>query len=204
MMKKDEREVLTRKRIAEQLVWKVKSSILSSAIVCGAGALLLTLLCRAFMMGWEPKAPGVLAWLAVVPFLIGFVFSLVRSLLRLGMIRRGEFMVEEDVLLDVETDRLNRWSAFFSGDYSIWNRLLSGRVYSQDCYEHIFYFESGRRFVANAAAYRGTRLEAVADFSMAGDVFFLVVYQDASQKIVLLYSSKIYRYQEREQTPSPW
>jgi len=203
-MKNDEREVLTRKRIAEQLVREVKSSIMNSAIVCGAGALLLTLLCRAFIMGWESKAPGGLAWLAVVPFLIGFVFSLVRSLSQLGKIRRGEFVVAEDILLDVQADQLNRRRAFFSGDYSIWNRLLSGRVYSQDCYEHIFYFESGRRFVANAAAYRGTRLEAVADFSMAGDAFFLVTYADAPQKIVLLYSAKIYRYQENEQTPSYW
>ena len=102
----------------------------------------------------------------------------------------------------------NIWQAFLFGEMfdlaNIWNYLFTGKIFDPEYYEHIFQFESGRRFVANAAAYRGTRLEAVADFSMAGDVFFLVVYQDAPQKIVLLYSSKIYRYQEREQTPSPW
>lgn len=203
-MKNDEREVLTRKRIAEQLVREVKSSILSSAIVCGAGALLLTLLCRAFMMGWESKAPGGLAWLAVVPWVIVFIVSSVRSFSQFGKIRRGEFMVVEDVLTDVETDRLNRRRAFLFGEYSIWNHLLFGRGYDHSCYEHIFAFESGRRFVTTASVDRNTRLETVAEFSMSGDTFFLAVYQDEPQKIVLLYSSKIYRYQEREQTPSPW
>ena len=193
---KDERELLTRQRISERLAWEAKHSVLGNAIACGALTLFLVIHCCLLI----PKTYAALAWLAVLPGVIGFIPPSVRSLSQLGKVRRGEFAIVEDSLIDVRTDQLNKKRAFFFGDFSIWNKLLLGRGYSYDCYEHVFQFKSGRRFVANAQTYRGTRLETVADFSMAGDIFFLVIYQDDPQKIVLLYSSKIYRYQERENT----
>ena len=191
---KDERELLTRKRIAAQLAWEAKHSVLGAAIVCAIGALLLTVFCRLVI----PKAHAAWSYLAILPCLAAFMITFTHSLLLLGMIRRGEFVVAEDRLVDVQTDRLNKRSAVLYGDYSIWNQIFFGRGYSRDCYEHIFQFESGRRFVANAQTYHGTRLETVAEFSMPGDTFFLVMYEDKPQKIVLLYSAKIYRYQEGE------
>ena len=197
---KDERELLTRKRIAERLAWEAKHSILGTLIVCGMAALLLTILVRLII----PRTYAALAWLAVVPCLIAFTLSLVRSLMQLDKIRREKFIVVEDILIDVQTDQLNRRRAFLSGEFrdpsNIWNLVFGNRWYDRDCYEHIFQFQSGRRFVANAHTYHGTRLETVAEFSMRGDTFFLVMYENAPKKIVLLYSSKIYRYTEEHST----
>ena len=193
---KDERELLTKSKIAEQLAWEVQRTILSAAILCVITSLLLPLLCRLLMMLLESKAPGALAWLAALPGLILFTISVTRSLMQLGKARRGEFLVVEDVLTDVQADRLNRRRAFLYGDSSLWNRVLFGRWYDLSCYEHIFSFQSGRRYIATAQEYQGSRLETVADFSLPGDTFILAVYEDAPQKIVLLFSAKIYRYAE--------
>ena len=39
--------------------------------------------------------------------------------------------------------------------------------------KHIFHFQSGKTFIANAEEYKNTRLGTVARFSSGGDVFFL-------------------------------
>ena len=55
--------------------------------------------------------------------------------------------------------------------------------------------ETEKEIIANSGEYRNTRLGASADFSIAGDVFYTVCYNDSPQKIVWMYSSKTYRYQ---------
>ena len=61
-------------------------------------------------------------------------------------------------------------------------------------FRHIFKFKSGKIFVANAEEYKNTRLDTAAEFSLRGDNFYLVFYNDSPNKIILLFSSKTYNY----------
>ena len=48
--------------------------------------------------------------------------------------------------------------------------------------------------MVNCGEVKNSRLDTVAKFSLAGDVFYLVCYADSPEKVVLLYASKIYDY----------
>lgn len=81
--------------------------------------------------------------------------------------------------------------------FSLWRGIVnSGSGYGRrkdDC-EHIFEFESGKRFVVGASRYGNTGIDATAEFSLEGDRFFLVYYNDAPDKLIFIFSAKIYNY----------
>lgn len=62
--------------------------------------------------------------------------------------------------------------------FSLWRGIVnSGSGYGRrkdDC-EHIFEFESGKRFVVGASRYGNTGIDATAEFSLEGDRFFLFI-----------------------------
>ena len=76
------------------------------------------------------------------------------------------------------------------------NRLIT--MASLLCLRHVFEFKSGKKFVANVEEYKNTRLGVAAQFSMAGDSFFVVSYDNSPDKIILLFSSKTYTYKDND------
>ena len=63
-------------------------------------------------------------------------------------------------------------------------------------HDHVFKFESGKTFVANSAEYQTTHLDTAAQVSSKGDSYITVFYNDAPDKIILLYSTKMFVYKE--------
>lgn len=180
---KDEREILTRELIRQKLTHEAKRVMLTSLFTLIFGSLFIGLVYFMLLMAFSsnPALPKIITAITFTALALCCAFLTVRGALQLGKIRRGEFTVLEDVLLEVKEDRIN-----------VLRALISGRIFDKDSYEHIFKFKSGKTFVANSGEYRNTRLGASAGFSMPGDVFYTVFYNDAPDKIVWFYSSKTY------------
>jgi len=184
---KDERELLTREIVAEKLAGSAKHSMIGSVLllilgIVGFGILLLmdSMMNDSIGISLTVIVDCVLLAACVIVCVCFFA----RGAKRLIRARRGDFTVIDDVLSDVKEDQL-----------SIGQMILTGRIHDRMNYRHVLYFESGRKFVANSEEYRHTRLEAAVRFSLPGDVFHLVCYNDDPKKIILLFASKIYRYQ---------
>ena len=183
---KDEREILTRQTILNKLVYEAKRSIVGSLLMCGLGLVLFGI------MSFILLTPSYLTMVTklivgILPsffYFIACAFFFIRALLSMNKAKRGEFTVVEDVLTEIKDNEL-----------SILRFLLYGRRYRLKAYlYHVFKFRSGKMFIANAEEYKNTRLGAAAEFSMPGDIFYLVFYNDNPNKIVLLFSSKTYAY----------
>jgi len=59
-------------------------------------------------------------------------------------------------------------------------------------------FLSGKRFVIGSEQSRNTHLSAAAGFSLPGDAFLLVSFNAFPDKVVWIYSCKIYHYKTAE------
>ena len=103
--------------------------------------------------------------------------------------KRGNFTVVEDILTEVKDNQFNLIQLIMYGGR---HTLLGNKAHLR----HVFQFESGKTFIANAEEYKNTRLGVAAQFSMPGDTFFIVCYNDAPSKIILLFSSKTYTYKD--------
>lgn len=182
---RDEREVLTREIISQKLIREAKRSMVGSVLMLLLGALALGML-HVMSLYASPSVSSiaVIAEIVLDAIFVGAcIFFFVRGALRMSKARHGEFSVVEDSLLDIQEDR-----------FSLWQMLLTGRIFDRSNYVHIFKFQSGKKVVVNSDEYQNTGLDAAAKFSLPGDTFFLVFYKDSPEKIVLLYSSKIYNY----------
>lgn len=179
---KDKREILTREIIKQKLIQEAKRSMIGAVLIFALGSLIFGML-HIVVISASRLVPLVVESILFAIFVIAGVFFFMRGVLHVIKARHGEFSVLEDILSDVKDDR-----------FSIWRMFLTGRIFDQSNYEHIFTFASGKKFVANSSEYKNTSLDATAKFSLLGDTFFLVYYNGAPDKIVLLYSSKLYSY----------
>ena len=177
---KDDREILTREHISKKLIRDSKITMLRSVVYFVLGALVWELL---FFKFPPDKLFTFLKTLVFLGLVVACLFFFVRGALRASWARRGEFEVKEDILTEVKEAK-----------FSIWQMLLSGQIFSRFNYNHIFRFRSGKRFVANCAEHVKTSVNAAAGFSLVGDTFFLVSYINDPQKILWIYSTKIYNY----------
>ena len=186
---KDEREVLTRELVSQKLKREAKRTMFGALMTFILGSIFFGLVSLMVLAVSKPGsiAPAVVSSVLFSALAVYCVVMLILAAIKLGKTGRGEFTVYEDVLVEIKDDQLNVFLA-----------LLSGRIFDKDSYEHIFKFESGKTFVANSGEYRNTRLGASADFSLPGDVFYTVFYNDSPNKIVWFYSSKSYRYKAAE------
>lgn len=185
MTGKDERRVLTRESIAEKLVYEAKRQLVGCAMVFALGVIVFGMMFFALGLAKGTEVPRV----AVAVFFFGLAvycaWVFIRQISRIGKAKRGEFSIHQDVLESVSDDRPN-----------IWNILLSRRWFDQTNFEHIFVFKSGKRFVANSGESKNTSIDATARFSIAGDTFILVSYYDAPEKIIFIFSEKLYCYKK--------
>ncbi len=199
---KDERELLTRELVARKLMRDSGSSVITSILLFFLASLLSGMMYALFS-----SLSDLLAALVVgIPFAavtIVFAFFVIRDVLQRRKARHGKFSIVEDELVEMHEDRFSiRQTLLYGNRINIWHILLNKRLFARSSYEHVFQFKSGKRFVANSEAYQNTRLETAAQFSMPGDTFYIVTYEDAPDKIVWLYSTKIYRYQATDRTTS--
>lgn len=186
---KDEREILTQQIILKKLTWETKRSIVNSLLIF----LLSGLLCGTFSLllavGLPPNA-GIVKFIPLIlfmPVVMTCAFSFVRSLLRMHKANCGNFTVAEDVLTEIKD---NEFSFIQLIRYGGKHTLLGNKSHLR----HVFQFESGKTFIANVEEYKNSRLSIAAEFSIPGDRFFLVFYNDSPNKIILLFSSKTYNY----------
>ena len=182
---KDEREIITPEQVTLKLKREAQRSMLGALMTFIFGSIFCGLVSLMVLAGSKPGSavPAIVASIQFSALAVYCVIIVIIAAIKLGKISRGEFTVSEEVLIEVKDNQLNLFLA-----------LISGRLFNKDNYEHIFRFVSGKVFVANSGEYRNTRLGAAADFSMPGDVFYTVFYNDSPSKIVWIYSSKTYIY----------
>ena len=178
---RDEREILTRALVIKKLKFEAQRPMVTAGLIFFTGTILFAI---PFLIASSLVTKILVAVLYALPMILCAI-SCIRSLIRLGKISRGEFTVEEDVLTEVKDHQLSIWRLIVYGG---WHSLMGDKSHLQ----HVFQFQSGKRFVANAEEYKNARLGTAAEFSMPGDVFYIVSYNDSPDKPVLLFSSKIY------------
>ena len=190
---KDEREILTREIILQKLARSAKRSMIGAFIMLVLGALMLGML--HLMSRYASPSSSDLTVIAEIALDLAFVgacvFFFARGALRMHKARRGDFSIVEDFLLEVQDDR-----------FSLREMLLTGSLISPSNYVHVFRFQSGKRAVISSGGNQTNTLDTTARISLPGDRFILVVYNDAPEKIVLLYSTKLYTYSQGNGTPS--
>ena len=175
---KDQREALTRDHIAKKLTRESKHTMLRSVLFFILGALFQGVLFMAYAPSKDIRS------LAFGGLGAACIFFFGRAVLRIIAVRHGKFDVVEDTLSEIKESRFNLLRA-----------LLSKVLFSRSNYDHIFRFESGKRFVANCGELVNTGVDVAANFSMVGDTFYLVSYSYNPKKILWIYSTKIYNYE---------
>jgi uncharacterized membrane protein YdcZ (DUF606 family) len=185
---KDERRPLNRKIMHEKLIYEAKRSIVGSLLILFLSSVVYGMLCLVLTMGLPSTRPIlIIAWIAGGLFGICYLVYLVRGVLALVKAQSASFTVAEESLVGVETDQFS------------WHKLLISfnlrQFFQGRHFNYIFLFESGKKFVADSGEYQNTHLDTAAKYSLEGDRFFVVTYDDAPDKIVLLFSAKTYQYQ---------
>ena len=189
-MKKDEREILTRQTILNKLVYEAKRSMVGSLLMCVLGAVIFGMMSLLLLTpSYVTIATKLIVGILIALYCIACAFFFIRAILRMIKAKRGNFTVVEDILTEVKDNQFNLIQLIMYGGR---HTLLGNKAHLR----HVFQFESGKTFIANAEEYKNTRLGTAAQFSSPGDIFFLVFYNDSPNKIILLFSSKTYNYKD--------
>lgn len=185
---KDEREILTREDVRQKLIREAKRSMVEAVLIAAPTlmffALLFWMLSLTTLPLWAIWGIDVI-W-ACIPLILCTV-SFVRSAKRMSKARRDEFTVTEDTLTDVKDNQLRPIQLIIFEDF---HTLLGNKTHLY----YVFKFESGKTLTLNVAEYQNTRPGSAASFSLPGDRFYLVFYNDAPQTVIWIYSSKIFNY----------
>lgn len=190
---KDEREVLTRQTVVQKLKYESQRSMVGALMTLVLGGMffgMLSLLC-AFGLSAELNMLKLLPLIFYIPVLIVCAVIFARALARMLKAQRGEFTVTQECLTAVKDNQLSLMQLIVYGGI---HTLLGNKAHLN----HVFEFESGKKFIANVEEYKNTRLDTAARFSLEGDSFYLVYYNDTPDKIVLLFSSKAYNYKDND------
>ena len=184
---KDERRVLTREIVQDKLKYEAKRSIVGCVLVMGMGLFVFGIGYLLLLIALSPLHPAMIFWAAAGGiWLIICLVRMAKGVKLLMKTKPDSFTVTEDRLLEVEANKFNLWSYIWMLDVTPF--LTRSNFY------HVFIFESEKTFIANSAEYRYTHLDTAANYSQAGDHFFVVTYNDAPDKIVLLFSDKTHQY----------
>ena len=190
---KDEKEILTRDSIQKKLIHEAKRAIIGPALLLLLGAFVYGIMFLALIApSWDSKL--FLIFIAV-PFAILAIILIIRMIkgfAQLGKARRGEFSIVEDRLTRMEDHKFRFWRFLLRFDLRAPVMSFIRKPY----YEHVFHFASGKQFVIDAYEYENTHIGTVAQFSQTGDELILVSYDDAPEKIIMLFSPKIYNYKK--------
>ena len=186
----DEREVLTKQIVSKKLIYESKRSMVGALLICILDAIFfgmfkLTILNHPYVT----DVTRLTANLLQIPICGVCVFLFIRAIVNISKVKRGAFTVAKDVLADIKDHQFSLKQLVLYGGRDI---LLGSKAHLR----HVFKFESGKVFIANAEEYKNTRLATAAEFSLPGDIFFLVFYNDSPNKIILLFSAKTHNYKD--------
>ena len=186
---KDERTIITYASVQKKLFREATRSIVGSAsILIMGGIFFLMLYLIADSALPKPFAPLIVGIPAAI-LLIVCLFGGIKGLVQLLRAQGGNFTVLEDELRTMESNKfsLARFLLTFPNVFP---------TNTKAWHDHVFIFESGKTFVANSAEYQTTHLDTAAQVSSKGDSYITVFYNDAPDKIILLYSTKMFVYKE--------
>lgn len=188
---KDEREILTRAIVQQKLIRKEKRDIIGNALLLLLGAFVYGFMFLLLLIpSWDAKLFLIFvaipfALLSIIP-----IIHIIKGCVKLGKARRGAFSVTEDSLSKMEDFKFSFWKFLLRFDM----RTPVMSFIKKPYYEHVFQFESGKKFVIDAYEYENTHMGTVAQFSQMGDKLIVAFYNDTPERIVLLFSPKIYHY----------
>ena len=190
---KDEREILTRDIIQKKLIQKTKYAITGAALILIPVSIVFALLYLLSCGITSPTSfPSVFLLVAFAGFAIIFGIDMVRGAIYLGKARRGEFSITQESLVKMEDHKFSFWQFLLRFDLQYPIRSLIHRPY----FNHIFEFESGKKYVVNADEYKETHINTAAQISHVGETLIVVCYNDTPEHIVTLFSPKVYQYKE--------
>ena len=189
---RDEREILTRQIISKKLTYEAKRSMVGALLICILCALVFGMF-NLLLLSAHHVSPiaKIVVILLQLPVYVICAFFIVRAIINIVKIKRDAFTVVEDELVYVKDNEFSLLQLILYGGR---HTLFGNKAHLR----HVFEFKSGKKFVANVEEYKNTRLGVAAQFSMAGDSFFVVSYDNSPDKIILLFSSKTYTYKDND------
>ena len=183
---KDERELLTKEKIKEDMRLEYRRELIATA-VCSPIALLCLL--GTVVLLYTAKTSMDIC-VSVFLFVVAIVFLLCCSLFLMSSfyslisaracIKQEKFRVDTDELARISEDEIVRPS--LSVDYFMNSLFHRGGTHI----ETAFYFEKHGRIAVT---------KTLSDYSRHGDNFYLVVREGKKEKVLKLYSSRIYRFE---------
>lgn len=188
---KDEREILTRDIIQQKLIREAKRPIIGATLLLIPVSIVFGLMYLLACVTTSPTSfPSIFLLVALVGFAIICGIDIIRGTIHLGKARRGEFSIGEENLIKMEDFKFSFWQFFLRFDIRFPISSLIHRPY----FNHVFEFQSGKKFIVNAAEYKETHVNTAAQISHIGNKLIVVSYNNTPEHIVMLFSPKIYNY----------
>ena len=188
---KDNREILTRDILQQKLIQEAKHLIIGATLLLVPISIILGLTYLVVCYSTSPNSfPSIFLLVAIIGAAIIFGIDIIRGAIRLCKARRGEFTIVEENLIKMEAFKFSFWQLFLRFDLRFPILSLIHRPY----FNHIFEFESGRKYIVNADEYKDAHVNTAAQISQVGDTLLVVSYNDNPRKVIRIFSSKIYHY----------
>ena len=188
---KDTREILTRDILQQKLIQEAKHLIIGATLLLVPISIILGLTYLVVCYSTSPNSfLSIFLLVAIIGAAIIFGIDIIRGAIRLCKARQGEFTIVEENLIKMEAFKFSFWQLFLRFDFRFPILSLIHRPY----FNHIFEFESGRKYIVNADEYKDAHVNTAAQISQVGDTLLVVSYNDNPRKIITIFSSKIYHY----------
>ena len=188
---KDTREILTRDILQQKLIQEAKHLIIGATLLLVPISIILGLTYLVVCYSTSPNSfLSIFLLVAIIDAAIIFGIDIIRGAIRLCKARQGEFTIVEENLIKMEAFKFSFWQLFLRFDLRFPILSLIHRPY----FNHIFEFESGRKYIVNADEYKDAHVNTAAQISQVGDTLLVVSYNDNPRKIIRIFSSKIYHY----------
>ena len=188
---KDTREILTRDILQQKLIQEAKRLIIGATLLLVPISIILGLTYLVVCYSTSPNSfLSIFLLVAIIDAAIIFGIDIIRGAIRLCKARQGEFTIVEENLIKMEAFKFSFWQLFLRFDLRFPILSLIHRPY----FNHIFEFESGRKYIVNADEYKDAHVNTAAQISQVGDTLLVVSYNDNPRKIIRIFSSKIYHY----------
>ena len=188
---KDTREILTRDILQQKLIQEAKRLIIGATLLLVPISIILGLTYLVVCFSTSPNSfLSIFLLVSIIGAAIIFGIDIIRGAIRLCKARQGEFTIVEENLIKMEAFKFSFWQLFLRFDLRFPILSLIHRPY----FNHIFEFESGRKYIVNADEYKDAHVNTAAQISQVGDTLLVVSYNDNPRKIIRIFSSKIYHY----------
>ena len=188
---KDTREILTRDILQQKLIQEAKHLIIGATLLLVPISIILGLTYLVVCYSTSPNSfLSIFLLVAIIGAAIIFGIDIIRGAIRLCKARQGEFTIVEENLIKMEAFKFSFWQLFLRFDLRFPILSLIHRPY----FNHIFEFESGRKYIVNADEYKEAHVNTAAQISQVGDTLLVVSYNDNPRKVIRIFSSKIYHY----------